>query len=143
VDNNDLYQVVLLVSAVAGCLGALALLGQLSWLPLWLAWVFASCVGYIYGEIQAAIVCKLLRIRQWGEVTTSGLCKVGCPYFIFSLLFAILFPLFKEARQKAHATGQVPQLPAFPIWAFPIALSSIVAVVAWGLHVAERRRGRR
>jgi hypothetical protein len=114
VGNNDLYQVVLLVSAVAGWVGAFALAGQLSWLPVWLAGILASFVGYVYGEIQARVFCRLPRIRQWGEVTTSGFCKVGCTYFIFSPLFAILAPVFQAARQRALATGHIYRPPSWP-----------------------------
>lgn len=146
-DNNDLSQIVLLVSAAAGCLGTFALLRQLSWPPLWLAWILAAVVGYVYGEIQTAILFRLPRIRDRGEPTASCLCKVGCPFFIIVLCLAILSPIFQEAREKARAPGHVP--PEFPSWvplaavAFPVVLSGIIAVVGWGLHVSERRRGRR
>jgi hypothetical protein len=148
VDNNDLYQLVLFVSAVAGCLGALAFLGPLPWLPHWLALLLALVLGYIYGEIQAAYVCQLPRVRERGEVTTSGFCKVGCPYAITSVLIVILIPVFIEARKKAYAAGRTPLPPIIPVWAplavmaFPVVLSGIIAVVGWGLHASERRRGR-
>jgi hypothetical protein len=156
VDNNNLYQIVLFFSSIAGCLGsfafllgAVALLGLPSWLSFWLALILALFLGYIYGEIQATIVCRFPRIREWGEVTTAGFCKVGGPYIAISLLIVILFPVFMKALEKAHAMGKLSSLPAafltrapLALLVFPVVLSGIVAVVGWGLHASERQRRR-
>jgi hypothetical protein len=147
-ENNDLYQIILFFSAIAGCLGAGALLLQIPG-PLRLLVFLAPLVGFIYGEIQAQIVCKFPRIRERGEVTTNGLCKVGCPYLIVTILIIILFPVFEQARAKERARRHLPPRRGRPTWvlptamALPVALSSVVAVVGWGLHASERRRGRR
>jgi hypothetical protein len=146
-DNNNLYQFVLGFSAVAGYLGAIAVLVQIPGLPLWLALIIAPFLGYAYGETQAAIVGKFPRIRERGEVTTSGLCKVGCPFLMILLLWGIFFiPAGMQAREKARAAGhRVPELPSWaPLaaMALPVALSGLVAVVGWRLRATRQRRGR-
>jgi prepilin-type processing-associated H-X9-DG protein len=109
-DINDFYQVVLLFSALAGCFGTFFLLFHVSWFPTLLAWILAIIVGYIYGEFQAQLVCNLPGIRQWGEVTTSGFCKVFGPYFSIAICVAILLPVFRQAREKARQTGCMTHL---------------------------------
>jgi prepilin-type processing-associated H-X9-DG protein len=99
---NDFDQAILFLSALAGCLGTFFLLLHFPWLPLWLTSVLALIVGYVYGECQASLVCKLPGIRRWGPVTTAGCCKVFGPYLSVAISALILYPVFAQAREVAR-----------------------------------------